>query len=238
MAKETKKKEKLKCVQVLLPALQETKEQKEMAQRSLKSLVSFDYCVKVTVDKKRYKTAVAGAWNALLDKWRGKDYDYLMITASDVEHDPNCIDYLVKCMEENPKAGIVSVKVTRDYEDFKKNFGQYKYTSKLTQGLKDPATFMLRKGVIEKVGRIDEYFPFEFVERDFIHRCKLAGYDWIQPDIILEYHPPRSGTIGNPQERLDAALRRYMAKWGGDANSEVFTSPFNNLSLDYTYCVK
>lgn len=232
------KNNKLQCVRVLLPALQETGEQREMTQRSLKSLVSFDHCVKVTVDKKRYKTAVAGAWNALLDQWRGKEYDYLMITASDVEHDPNMIDYLVRCMEENPTAGIVSCKVTRDYEEFKKNFGQYEYTSNLTPGLKDPATFLIRKGVIEKVGRIDELFEIEFVERDFIYRCKLAGYDWIQPDIPLSYHPPYSGTVGNSDERLQLALRRYILKWGGDANNELYLFPMNNLNLDYKYTVK
>lgn len=228
-----------KKIKVLLPALIETKEQKEMFERSYKSALSFENCAKVYVNHDRFETKVAGAWNALLDAWRGKEYDYLMITASDVEHDPMCIDFLVRCAEENPNAGIISTKVERDYDKFIQGFGQQEYTSKLTEDQpKDPATFLIRKGVMEKIGRVDEQFPGAFVERDLIYRAKLAGFDWVQPDIILEYHPPFSGTLGNDEIELQKALKRYMLKFGGDANQEQFKHPYNNLSLDFTYCEK
>lgn len=226
------------CIRALVPALITKPEQEKMTKRCLETLASFEHCVKAEVDSKPYRTQVAGVWNAFLDKWRGKEYSYLLITANDVEHDPLMIDYLVKCGEENPKAGIISCKVTRDADKFKKNFGQYEYSGKLTTGLKDPATFLLRKGVVEKVGRIDEWFPCEFVERDYIYRCQLAGYDWIQPDIELSYHPPFAGTIGNDGVRLQRALRRYLEKWGGDATQEIYENPFNDLSLRFTYTVK
>ena len=225
-------------VKLLLPALIETKEQKRMTNECKKSLVSKEHDIELTEDNKRYKTRVAGAWNALLDPWRGKDYDYLMIVASDTIADPNTIDFMVKCAEENPKAGIITGKVIRDLKQFKKMVGKRKYTPKLTSGLIDPACLIIRKGVIEKVGKIDEEFPFEFVERDYIWRCKLAGYEIIQPDVILWYHPPFSGTIGNPQLRLQKALRKYIRKWGGDANSEVFKFPYNDMNLDFTFVGK
>lgn len=192
--------------------------------------------MKIYEDGKKYKAKVAGVWNVFLSEWIGKEYDYLLITANDVEHDPMCVDFLVRCAEDNPNAGIITTRVTRDIEHFKKHFGQYEYTSKLTKNEPlDPATFLIRRGVIEKVGIADEQFPVEFVERDLIYRAKLAGYDCIQPDIILEYHPPISGTVGNDPLRLESAYNRYVAKWGGDANSEKFTHPYNDLSLDYTY---
>lgn len=228
-----------KKIKVLLPYYNTTKEQEEMTDRARKSLISFENCAKVYEDGNKYETKVAGVWNNFFRQWVGKEYDYLMITASDVEHDPECIDYLVRCAEENPNAGIVSCKVTRDYDEFKKYFGQYKYTSQLTlREPKDPATFLLRKGVIEKIGFADEIFPAEFVERDLIYRAKLAGFDWVQPDIVLEYHPPYSGTLGNDNARLERAYKKYLSKWGGDGNAEVFLSPYNDLNLDFTYCEK
>lgn len=225
-------------IQILLPALEKTKKQKELTKHAFKSLVSFNHCIDIHTDRKPYETAVAGVWNAFLDIWRNGDYDYLMITANDVEHDPSAIDFMVKCLEDNPSAGVVSIKVTRDVEEFKRGFGQQEYTKKLTRGLKDPATFMFRKGVIEKVGRIDEEFPIEFVERDYLYRCRLAGFDWIQPDIILSYHPPKSGTVGNDVDRLNTAYRRYVSKWGGDADQERFRFPYNDFNLNYTHCRK
>lgn len=228
----------MKCIKILLPALIQTDEQALMTERCKKSLISLDHCVKVQLDTKKYDSAVAGVWNNFLDQWRGKDYDYLMITANDTEADANAIDFMARAMEENPNAGMITGKVTRDIDDFKKRYGQSEYTGELDEGLLDPACFILRKGVIEKVGRIDEYFPCEFVERDYIYRMKLAGYEIIQLKEVLWYHPPYAGTIGNDHERLQRALQRYVNKWGGDANQEIYRNPFQDLSLDFTYCRK
>lgn len=229
-------KKECKKIKALLPYLNITDEQKEMTERARKSLMSFEHCLRVYEDGNKYTNAVAQVWNVFFDRWRGQEYDYLLVTANDVEHDPLMVDFMIRCMDENSSSGIVSCKVTRDIEVFKKGFGQQEYTKSLTSHeKKDPATFLLRKGVIEKVGRVDETFPCEFVERDYLYRCRLAGYDWIQPDVVLSYHPPFAGTIGNDISRLNKSLIRYKLKWGGDADNEVFTNPYNDLSLDYTY---
>jgi len=232
--------DKMKCIQVLLPALITNKEQERMTVECQKSIISLEHCVKLTVDKQKYEAQVAGVWNNFLDTWRGKDYDYLMVTANDTVLDPNAIDYAVKCMEDNKGAGIVSLHVERDLEAFKRDFGQYEYSGKLTRDYhsKDPANFLIRKGVIEAVGGIDEEFPCEFVERDYIRRCALAGYSWIEPVEVLNYHPPVAGTIGNDQVRLQKALRKYLLKWGGDAGQEKFDFPYNDARLDYTFTGK
>lgn len=208
-----------------------------MTEECQKSLISLSHCVKVEIDTKKYDTAVAGAWNAFFDKWRGEEYDYLMITANDTIADVNAIDYMIQCAQENPNAGIISGHVTRDKEQFKKNYGQAEYSGELTQGYHnmDPACFLLPKGVIEKIIKSDEMFPREFVERDLIYRIKLAGYDWVEPRETLWYHPPYSGTIGNPGERLQIALRKYVAKWGADAGQEKFRYPYNDFRLDYSF---
>jgi len=228
-----------KTIKALLPALITTKEQEEMTKRSLETLISEDHDLEVFVDKKKYEARIAGVWNAFLDTWRGKEYDYLVITANDIYHDPKCIDFLVRLAEEHPEAGMVSGKVERDLDKFNDDFGKRTYAERLTVGFpKDPATMLFRKGVIEKVGRIDELFPLEFVERDYLYRMQLAGYQWLQSVEVLVYHPPFAGTIGNDQERLHKAFLKYQMKWGGDANSESFRYPWNDMNKDYKSCFK
>jgi len=220
-------------IKALLPGVLDTQEQKDMTKRALNSLVS-SHDLKITEDYKKYKNKVAAVWNVFLKDKVGTEYDYLLITANDVEHDPKCIDFMVRCAQDNPKAGIISCKVTRDYSEFKKKKGKRRYTKTLTENEpKDPATFLMPWGVIEDIGFADEQFPCEFVERDLIYRAKLAGYDWIQPDVVLEYHPPYSGTIGNPIERLQIAYQKYVRKFGGDANFEIFKYPYNDINLSY-----
>jgi hypothetical protein len=225
---------KKKTIELLLPALLETEELKKMTQKCKESLVSEKYKINIHMDIKRYPDRVAGAWNNFFDKWRGKDYDYLFVVGNDTIADPKAIDYMIKCLEENPKAGVVCGKVERDLVKFKEGEGKQEYTSDLTTSTKDPACFVIRKGIIEKVGRCDAYFPIEFVERDYLYRLELAGWSWIQPDIVLWYHPPRAATNGNDPHRFEQARRKYWGKWGGDP--EVYVFPFNDPSLDFTYC--
>jgi hypothetical protein len=238
----TKIPEKQIKVKVLLPALVSTPEQEQMTARCKKSLISLnpEVCLKVQVDGKKYDKAVAAVWNAFLDEWRGKEYDYLLITANDTEADAQGIDHMIRCAESYPNAGMITGMVERDYDSFKKNYGQYTWDSKTltTERPLDPACFLLRKGVIEKVGRIDEFFPREFVEVDYIRRIRLAGFDVIQPEVVTWYHPSHAGTIGNDNNRLQQALRRYMYKWGGDAYRENFLAPLNDFRLDYTHCIR
>lgn len=227
----------MKCIQVLLPALIETPEQAKMTEDCKKSIISLEHCVKVDLDTKKYDAKVAGVWNNFLDKWRGKDYDYLMITANDTILDPLAIDYGVRCLEEHPEAGVITFHVERDLDKFKKGFGKKQYTGELTPSYSqmDPANFIIRKGVIEKVGRINQRYECEFVERDYWKRCELAGFKWIELKEVLNYHPPFAGTIGNDEKRLQKALRKYVLEWGGDAGQERFDHPFNDLNLDFTY---
>ena len=146
----------MSCIQVLLPALITNKEQEEMTKKCRKSINSFKHCIKVYEDNNKYDTKVAGVWNNFFKEWVGKDYDYLMITANDTILDPLAIDYAIEALEEHPEAGVCTLHVTRDLEEFKKNFGQYKRSGELTPNYSsmDPANFVIKKGVLEKVGLI------------------------------------------------------------------------------------
>jgi hypothetical protein len=225
-------------VKALLPYFITTPEQKLMTDRARMSLMSFECCLKITEDGKKYDSKVAGVWNAFFREWVGKEYDYLLITANDVEHDPKMVDFMVRCAEKNPMS-IVSCKCIRDYQEFRGGYGQQEYTDDLTTHKpKDPATFLMPKGVIETIGFADEQFPGPFIERDLLYRAKLAGYTWIQPDIVLEYHPPYSGTLGNDTMECERAFQRYVMKWGGDADAERYRHPYNDLTLPISYVEK
>ena len=225
------------CIKILLPALITNEEQKLMTDKCRKSLVSFEHCIQIIEDNNKYKFSVAEVWETFFSNFRGKEYDYLMVVANDTEMDCQAIDFGIRCLEENPEAGVITFKVERDHDKYIKGYGQGIYDGKLSRNYKelDPACFILKKSVIEKVGKMDFTFPCEFCERDYWYRCKLAGLDWIQLDQILCYHPSIAGTIGNSQERLQRALRKYTLKWGGDAGQEKYTHPYQDLNLDYTY---
>jgi len=228
--------DKKNCIKILLPALLETKEQIKMTAICRKSLISLEHCIEIIEDNNKYKFSVAEAWERFFDTFRGHRYNYLMITANDTEMDCRAIDFGIRCLEEHPEAGVIAFKVERDHDKYVKGYGQGVYDGKLSKTYKelDPACFILRKGVIEKVGEMDFQFPCEFCDRDYWYRCKLAGLEWIQLDQVLCYHPPVAGTIGNSNERLQTALRRYVLKWGGDAGQEKYLCPYQNFNLDYT----
>ena len=109
-----------------------TKEQRRMVRDCRESLVGVRFPfnerpmtthdnneIELFEDNKKYPDRVAQAWNKLINVWRGKDYDYLMIIASDTIADPDAIDYMVKCAEENPQAGMITGKVERNLKRFK-----------------------------------------------------------------------------------------------------------------------
>jgi hypothetical protein len=233
----------IKC---LLPALIQNEEQEDMTSQCKKSLQeTFAMAhqrhgaqVHTQVDGEYYANRVAACWNVFLDQFRGKKYDFLLITANDMLAAPYALDYMLRAMEDYPDAGMVTGKIERNLKSFVANMARQKYTRQLTpdtiEKRIDPAAFLLRKGVIETVGRVDEWFPIEYVERDYMRRMHLAGFDCIQPDVVTWYHPSHSGTVGNDMQRFDAATKRYIMKWGGDP--ETFQFPFQDPNLDFTFC--
>jgi GT2 family glycosyltransferase len=176
---------------------------------------------------------LAQKWNEWLDSYRGTYYDYLFVTANDVEHKEQSIDYLVDFAQQN-NIDVVSGSLGRNYEHFSE-IDDIVFSTDIADRMDTPA-FLIKKGVIEKVGRVDEYFPLEFVERDYFYRAELAGFKVAGAKMKLHYHPDESVTVGYNNERFQKAFDRYVQKWGGDALKEQFTYPFNDMSLDFTYC--
>lgn len=212
---------------------------KGLAKKSMDSvklmMKNSKYDIEFIEDGKKYEKAVAGAWNSLLKQVVGKDYDYLFILCNDGVFHKDILRYMVN-FQINTGFDIVTAKCERDWDKWSQIAKvELKDTIIRTETeKKDPAIMMFRKGVLEKVGLADETFPREFVERDLLYRCRLAGFAWGQPNDVAMFHPPVSTTIGNDNKRLQRALWKYVLKWGGDADQERFYFPYNDINFDYS----
>lgn len=194
-----------------------------------------NHTLDVMVDTRIHNNALAEKWNAFFDWWRWKDYDYLLIIANDTLARNESIDYMVQLMEET-NVDLLNTNICRDFNAFQEQELKFK-RDLVEQG--GTSNFMLRRNVIEKVGRVDEYFPHEYIERDYFRRIELAGFVNRCTPMELFYHPSTSFSQIN-RTGVSEAQRRFIEKWGADwpDTFEKWEKPFNNPKLDFTYCIK
>lgn len=231
----------MKTVRILLTSVIFDKQQEASTKECFESISSDKYILDIHLDSRVHKLAVAEKWNEFFDWWRGKEYDYLVVMANDTLARAESIDYLVQCLEDNPRVGLLNGRMNRDRIAFlNKKIG---YSSKVEYGIKgDTSNFIVRKGLIETIGRIDDWFPYEYVERDYLYRCELAGsaygVEGMAPactEMELFWHPTSSGTRQN-RRGLQEPRIRYCKKWGDLDLIENFKHPFNDDDFDFTYC--
>lgn len=220
-------------IHIFLPTLINRKEQEDATRRCLSSITSDEHILNVQVDNRDERWSLTQKWNQFLDYWRDRAYEYLLIIANDTIAKSESIDYLVKFMKDNPNIGIGESKLNRDLNSFSSSEINYSKNYRLT--LEDTSNFIIRKGVIETVGRFNEKrFAFAYNERDYTYRCKLANILVVQTEMNLFYHPRSPLTLENRGD-FNEDVRKYTELWGGDWTSETYNHPFNNPSLDYTF---
>lgn len=218
---------------ILVTSLINKKEQENFTKDCIASLWSEDHILDVRLDSRNCPGKLTQKWNEFCDEYRGKDYEYIIIIANDTIARPESIDYMVRFMEDNPEVGIGESKLNRSKQDFL--LTHIAYTDDYDKEVNDTSNFIIRKGVIEKVGRFNEIrYPFSKNEHDYLYRCELAGIIVAQTRMQMFYHPIESLT---PENRGDFKqyVDAYIMQWGGDWNSPRFEYPFNNPELDYTF---
>lgn len=219
-------------IPILITSLINRLEQAEFTSNCYKSLTSGEHLLAISIDASNEFISLTHKWNNFLDQYRDREYQYLIIIANDTLAKKESIDYMVRFMQENLDIGIGESKLNRNFEDFLNTNLEY---SNNVIPLNDTSNFIIRKGVIEKIGRFNENrFPFAQNERDYIYRCKLGGVRVEQIAMQLFYHPPISLTLENRGD-FKQDCERYREIWGGDWQSEQFKYPFNNPDLDFTY---
>jgi hypothetical protein len=184
------------------------------------------------VDTRIHDFALAEKWNDFFDFYRGRDYEYLFIVANDTIGRIESFDYMVQLAYEQ-NVDLLNCNVNRNLELFEQNLITYR-----TDLIEDGGTsnFLIKKGVIEKVGRVDEYFPHEYVERDYFHRVKLAGFNIKCTPMELFYHPPQSRSQVN-RLGVGIASDRFNEKWGTGGHIPTLTNPKNDPNLNYEFCI-
>lgn len=218
---------------ILITALIYNQEQRQATKECFDSLQSNEHLLDISIDSRNESISLTKKWNDFLDQWRDRDYEYLVIIANDTLARPETIDYMVRFMNDNPDVGIGESKLNRNREEFLAI--PIEYSTNSLVDIDDTSNFIIRKGVIEKVGRFNENrYPFAHNERDYIYRCKLAEVSVVQTEMRLFYHPPVSLTLENRGD-YDDSRKTYREQWGGEWLAERYTKPFNKEELDYTF---
>lgn len=106
----------------------------------------------------------------------------------------------------------------------------------------------INRSAVEKVGLVDEwtFYPIFYGDNDYYYRCKLAGVEWVEYNGQIR-HGDRDGMTASTTIRSSAAhslanqrtapenRRRYIEKWGGPPDHEVYRTPWDlPVPLDWT----
>lgn len=97
--------------------------------------------------------------------------------------------------------------------------------------------FAMTRKTVEICGLFDENFKVAYFEdTDMIRRWDLGGChngENPMPKIAIPGSCPQAKTMtsGLVTPPMDKNRSRFLAKWGGEFNHEVFETPFNDLSL-------
>ena len=151
---------------------------------------------------------VAASWNLIIRSGIARGYEWIFIGSNDTFLTPGSLKKAVE-VRKDATVGVWHLHAF--------NF------------------FLLRKMTIDLVGWFDKnFYPAYKEDQDYSYRCWLAGVNRL-PSI------PGCGAehIGSATIKSDRHFRNcnqrthsrntdyYRLKWGGDANQEVFTRPFN-----------
>src|SRR5258706_15397488 len=98
-------------VPILITALALDEEDVDLTVKCYNSFMNYktSFIKDITVDPYLHGKGLAltAKWNEFLARWRGKDYDYLMLCANDTEAHPDALEYMIRWMEDNKDIGIM-----------------------------------------------------------------------------------------------------------------------------------
>lgn len=197
---------------------------------------------------------VSGAWNqalqyAFVTRHLNNDeefeYDYALIVNSDILLHENCIDEMVRVMEEKKDCYLLTAANIRGQVPVVSQAAVNNVKGSPVNSYSphpDFACFMVRPETVEKVGYFDEgFFPAFHEDNDYHRRMKLA----IGSDSALSCSKAMFYHFGsrtwfqrhegmNDELKFIASKEYYVKKWGGEVNYEQFKIPFNKFQITMT----
>lgn len=197
-------------------------------------------CLVTVLHEPFVERSVAGAWNWGCQHGLSWGADYLLVTANDVEVEPECIDTMVAFGEANPDVAIWSG--LEKSEDPPKNGA--------TPHCCDFACFMVRPSTFTTAGWFDARFrPAYFEDNDYYARVILSGGLTRQVPTARFLHHGSLTTKNEPEAKhhcihwFEENRKRYREKWGvlrvmdtpADVLGHCWKHPWNDPTLPVTF---
>jgi hypothetical protein len=198
----------------------------EMYQRWLTS--TFDHC------EFNDRNNVARAWNKGIHRAFDRGADLVIVSNLDLTFHPQAIDNLVEFTRLEPNSLLWSGQPWTDLDSLRITPLKFE-----TSDCLDASMFALDRRLFDLIGEFDEQFEGAYHEdKDMIWRIKLAGQRIVSTSSSRYFHVERAtlkALVIDEQiaefkilaKQVDENLERYLKKWGGKPNEEVFRTPYN-----------
>jgi len=165
--------------------------------------------------RNKQEISVSKSWNMGLQKaMQDPEFKYAFVINNDILFEPNCVDVLVKFVEEHPEYVLVS--------------GFNRTTHQLAEGKRiedacDFSAYLITRVCIEKIGYFDENFVGAYFEDNDYHtrvyRARLkscmvldARFNHFKSRTLHEGLTPFQ--IGTQQAHFERNREYFKRKWG------------------------
>lgn len=193
----------------------------------VKELISYNLPIQIIDNPENY--GCAKSWNQGVEDAFKNGTDYVFIINNDVLFHKECIVNLVKRLEVNDEAILVSAAHVHTVEEI-----SHELTPTVVEsGSPSFSAFMIGHQCWELIGKFDEEFkPAYFEDNDYHYRIKLAGKKAISTN-AAKYHHFGSKTQNQIAEGICRSQqfennRSYFTKkWGGEPGKEIYLTPFS-----------
>lgn len=201
-------------VTAVLPVLD-----KRLGVLTLESMCPAFRAATLVVDNTQRNRGVSASWNRGIDRMRERDDDWVVLVST---------------------ATTFGTAGGQDLLDELAGSDQSRLVSVVNAGWHLQA---IPRAFLDLVGPFDEGFFAYYEDTDWLHRMTLAGFDvwrgegnrhvYVESSYLPDGHSKQAGLI-TPEE-YEPSAGKYLAKWGGHNQSEVFATPFDRPGVDWTW---
>lgn len=217
-------------IAVVIPVLNQFK----YAIDALESIKTQNLWTPFIIPNYRAGQSVSASWNIGTRQAIFEGYTHILIINDDVVIGPYTVDHLVNIMNDNPDIGVIT---GTDYRwsyspDEMRGLEFPGHTDDITNG-PDFACFMITPESYEAIGEFDEEFsPAYFEDNDYTYRAYLIDRPAVRSlnGAFYHYGSQTQNSTGKqivPPKQFLRNKKRYIEKWGGEPDHELFKTPFN-----------
>lgn len=191
------------------------------------------------IDNWAENKGVAAAWNIGCDLAASDNCDFILVINDDIAAAPFAVEHLAKIISTDETVGVITgtdCKFTHTVDQIVNH--NYEIIDPDIIDAPDFAFFMLTSKSFSYIGRFDEgLYPAYFEDNDYCYRTILSGLRCVRSQTAKFFHygsqTQNSGDPVVPSEIFERNREYYKQKWGGEPGSEVYTSPWQDQSLDW-----